>query len=77
MLNDFNNKQIEFLDLLNIMSFCIGVMNLNSNMTQNDKQDLQKQLNEGINSLLKEVHAHLQEQDNKIDKIMEALHIDS
>ena len=77
MLNSSNNKQFEFLDILNIMSFYLGVMNLNSNMNQNDKQDLQRQLNEGINSLLGEIHAHLQKQDDKIDKIMEALHIDN
>jgi len=28
-----NNGNLEFLDALNIASFCIGLMNLNSNLT--------------------------------------------
>lgn len=74
MLNYNNgNKQLEFLDLLNIMSFCIGIANLNQNMTQNDKQELNNNLNEATGKLLTEIHAHLQEQDNKIDMILKKL----
>lgn len=68
-----NNKQLEFLDILNIMSFYIGILNLNQNMTQNDKQDLLKELNDKINLLLQEIHSHLQRQDNKIDEILKKL----
>ena len=39
MLN--NGRQLEFLDALNIASFCIGLMNLDQNLTQNDKQELE------------------------------------
>ena len=68
-----NQQQFTFLDILNIMSFYLGIMNLNSNMNQNDKQDLQKQLEEKTSSLLKEIHGHLEEQDNKIDSILKQL----
>ena len=67
------NRQLEFLDILNIMSFYIGILNLNQNMTQNDKQDLQKQLNDKVNLLLQEIHGHLESQDIKIDTIMKKL----
>lgn len=73
MLN--NNQQFEFLDFLNIASFCIGLMNLNSNLTQNDKQELEEQINRSVQSLLKEVHAHLQTQDVKLDLIMKKLEV--
>lgn len=67
------NRQLEFLDILNIMSFYIGILNLNQNMTQNDKQDLQRQLNDKVNLLLQEIHGHLESQDAKIDMIMKKL----
>lgn len=68
------DNQLDFLDLLNIMSFVIGIMNYNENLTQGDKQDLLSALNEQTNILLEETHKHLESQDKKIDYIMEVLH---
>ena len=70
-----NNKQMQFLDLLNIASFCVGLMNLDQNLTQNDKQELQNELNNKIDLLLKEIHGHLKMQDEKIDKILSQLEV--
>ena len=70
-----NNNQLEFLDMLNIASFCIGLMNLNSNLTQNDKQELEEQLNKSVQKLLQEVHTHLEQQDKKIDLILKKLEV--
>ena len=67
------NRQLSFLDLLNILSFLIGLENLESNLTQNDKADLQKSLSENAERLLTEIHAHLEKQDEKIEKIMNRL----
>lgn len=49
------------IDLVNILSYLIGVQNLNSNEEQ------VKQLEE----LIKKVDFHLKEQDFKLDKILE------
>ena len=68
-----NNGGLGPLDALNVMSFIIGMMNLEQNMTQNDKQELESQFNTKVDQLLKEIHAHLQEQDNKIDIIMKKM----
>lgn len=68
-----DNSKINFLDMLNIMSFVIGLMNLNENLTQGDKQDIMKNLSEKADTILKEVHSHLEEQDEKINKILEIL----
>ena len=73
MWNGNNNGGLGPLDALNVMSFIIGVMNLEQNMTQNDKQELESQFNTKVDQLLKEIHAHLQEQDNKIDIIMKKM----
>lgn len=65
-----NNGQLDFLDVLNIMSFVIGLMNYDENLTQNDKQDLMQELNAKSDKLLEEIHKHLTEQDKKIDSIL-------
>ena len=67
------NKQLDFLDTLNIMSFVIGLMNLDENMTQGDKQELMQELSNKAELLLNEIHSHLEEQDKKIDKILTKL----
>ena len=64
------NGQLDFLDILNILSFVIGVMNYDENLTQNDKQDLMQELNAKSDKLLEEIHRHLTEQDLKIDTIL-------
>lgn len=67
------NGEFTFLDMLNIMSFLIATMNLQENLTQTDKQELADELSQKTDTLLKEIHSHLQEQDNKIDKILEVI----
>jgi len=72
MENNYRS-QLQFLDLLNIASFCIGLMNLDQNLTQNDKQELEEQFNQNLNKMLSEIHEHLRQQDEKIDRLMAKL----
>lgn len=65
--------QFTFLDMVSITSFLVGIMNLNENLTQGDKQDILSELSNKADALLKEIHAHLEEQDKKIDLILEKL----
>ena len=67
------NGQLDFLDLISIMSFVIALMNLDENMTQGDKQELLEKFSSKADSLLNEIHEHLEEQDIKLDRIMEEL----
>lgn len=76
-LGSGDNGEFTFLDILSMMSFMIGTMNLNENLTQGDKQDLLQEFSSKADLLLKEIHAHLQQQDEKIDKILEELSNDS
>lgn len=78
--NNFNqglgsgmNGQLTFLDNVSLMSFFISLMNLNENLTQNDKQDLQKFLENESKIILDKVQKHLQIQDQKIDLILKKL----
>lgn len=68
-----NNNQLELLDLLSIASFCIGLMNLDENITQGDMQDLEQQFNTQTKKVLDEIHNHLKSQDLKIDEILNKL----
>ena len=72
-LGSGENGQFTFLDTISFISFIIGIMNLNENLTQGDKQDLLQTFSNKADNLLNEIHSHLQEQDEKIDKILEVL----
>lgn len=48
------------------IGFLIGVANYEENLSQSDVQDM-------IKGALRDVHEHLEEQDNKIDHIIELL----
>lgn len=68
-----NNGQLGFLDLLNIASFVIGLMNLEENLTQGDKQDLLQSFSDKADLLLREIHGHLESQDAQIKEILQRL----
>lgn len=70
MYNSKNNK-LEMLDVLNIISFVIGMMNLEENLNQNDKQELMNEFNTKTNFLLNDIHQHLKKQDEKINTILQ------
>lgn len=72
-MNNRYNNQLGFIDLLSMASFCIGLMNLDENLTQNDMQDLQKDVANKTKTLLDEIHGHLQIQDDKLDEILTRL----
>jgi hypothetical protein len=59
-------EQLSFIDLLSILSFCIGVMNLDLNVSAED-------IDNQTQTLLNEIHGHLKTQDNKLDNIIERL----
>ena len=76
-LGSGENGEFTFLDTLSILSFIIGTMNFNENLTQGDKQDLLQEFSTKADVLLKEIHSHLEKQDNKLDNILEEISNDS
>ena len=72
-LGSGDNGEFTFLDIVGIASFLIGVMNLEENLTQGDKQELMENLSSKADLLLKEIHRHLEEQDTKLDTIIKRL----
>lgn len=67
------NGQLTFLDTIAFISFIVGILNFEENLTQSDKQDLLEEFNDKASYLLTEIHTHLEEQDHKLDKIIELL----
>ena len=68
-----DNGQLEFLDLLNILSFVIALENLEENVTQSDKQELLQEFNDKASLLLTEIHQHLEKQDARLSAIEQTL----
>ena len=64
-----DRQQFDILDILNILSFVIGVKNLNENLSQNTAEDL-------LSAAVNEIQNHLAEQERKIDLILEKLGVD-
>ena len=54
------------MDILSIFSFVIGLKNYEENIDQSQLQEIAQ-------SIMSDIHRHLQEQDDKIDKILELL----
>lgn len=75
-MNNFD-RNLGVLDALNIVSFVIGCLNYEENLTQSDKQELLSELGNKTDLLLGEIHKHLEKQDKDINKIMEVLGIET
>lgn len=67
------NENNNFLNLINIADFVIGIMNLQENLTQSDKQDIVDKLGKESDIILNKINEHLEQQDKKIDRILEIL----
>ena len=60
------NGEFTLIDIIAIVSLIIGLENLDENIDQS-------KLSEQSDKILAEIHSHLNEQDNKIDTILEIL----
>lgn len=67
------NKNEQLDSAINLVSLILGILNLQENLTQNDKQDIMDNLNKKSDELLNQIHSHLKKQDEKIDLILELL----
>ena len=69
------NGNLTFIDLISLISFVIGLQNLELNISQNDLQEQTQEINGAADKLVKdaleEIHRHLQEQDAKIERILQ------
>lgn len=62
-----------YIDYVNLMDLAISIRNLKSNTSQEERQKLEEHFNDKLSEVLNKIHLHLQEQDEKIDKILKKL----
>ena len=62
-----------FLDTLSVVSFIIGVMNYQENLTQSDKADLLQQFNQKLEELLQRLEKDIDEQNEMLEEILNIL----
>lgn len=60
--------------IVETVSLVIGLMNLQENLTQGDKQDLMDNIDKKTKNLLDQIHEHLENWDKKLDKIYEMVY---
>lgn len=65
------NSELSFLDILSIASFCIGLQNLDMNITQEDVQEVASDFDKRLAKSIADIHEHLAVQDAKLNIIME------
>ena len=69
--------QIDFLDLISLMSFCIALENLDLNVSMEDIQksssEIEEEVNKRLEKALEEIHGHLSIQDTKLNIILRML----
>lgn len=77
MIGSGQNGELTAIDILSILSFLIGIKNLDLNIDQNDMDAQTRDINERasklVNSAISEIHEHLEKQDRKIDVILQKL----
>ena len=66
--------ELTFVDMISLMSFAIGLENLDLNVTQNDIEaqtaDLDARVNDKFHEMLTEIHTHLRTQDDMIQELL-------
>lgn len=67
------NYEENFQYIIEIAAIVLGILNYSENLTQNDKQEIMENLNKASDAILQKIDAHLQIQDQKIDKILNLL----
>lgn len=63
----------DFLDALTFVSFVVGMANYNENLTQNDKDDIMKGLDQKTNVMLARIEQDLEEQNTMLREILSRL----
>lgn len=65
--------ELTFLDIVTLISFCIGLQNLEENLSQTDLHEADAENAKRQDAILSEIHDHLTAQDRKLDNILAIL----
>ena len=70
-----NNGELTFLDILSIISFCVGLQNLDLNLAQEDLDRQTQELDSRLRTVVDDIHGHLSVQDTKLNLILNKLEV--
>ena len=65
--------ELTFIDLLSIISFCVGLQNLELNITASDIDAQTQDLDKRLHGVINDIHGHLSVQDAKLSLILNRL----
>ena len=68
-----NMNEMSFIDLVSLNSFCVGLQNLDLNVSQENLDNQTQELDKRLRSVVDDIHQHLEMQDKKIEQILEEL----
>lgn len=63
----------DFIDALSVVSFMVGIANYDENLSQSDKDDLMKSLDEKTNVMIQHLEIRIEEQNAMLREILEKL----
>lgn len=63
----------DFIDALSVVSFMVGIANYDENLSQSDKDDLMKSLDEKTNAMIQHLEIRIEEQNAILREILEKL----
>ena len=69
----YKREEWDFLDIITLISFCIGLQNLDLNIAQEDLDNQTQKLDEALRKNVDDIHEHLAVQDSKLNLILESL----
>ena len=66
-----NNGEWTFIDIISLIGFCVGLQNLDLNISQENLDNQTQELDARLREVVDDIHRHLTAQDEKINRILE------
>lgn len=73
MLGSGRQGEFTLIDMLSILSFILGLENLDLNVAQEDLDNQTKELDKKLREVVDNIHYHLELQDDKLIEILSRL----
>ena len=67
------DNELTFIDLISIISFLVGLENLDLNISQDDMDAQTRELDKRLREQISDIHSHLSVQDTKLNIILERI----
>ena len=73
-LGSGSNGEWTFLDIISLISFCVGLQNLDLIISQENLDNQTQELDRRLREVVDDIHQHLKAQDDKIDRLLEGMY---